>query len=257
MQLIVLAGQARVGKTTLANIIAKSAFEFGMRPKLLSFAGPLKRLAAEKGYDKDKEPLKYREFCQEYGAMRREEDPDHWIKEFEKELIIIQKKERRDIKNKERYWERCVIVDDCRYLNEVGLAMKFKASLIFMSYGDRPMPDEDESWRLHHSEEMARLIDSGEKDYKNIFTHVVINDQSIAELEEKVQDMIPLWCGIEPPCASDCGCAACRAKKGEKIPEVEQAIEMLMDLLFLGNLNEEDDEDEEEDYDEETEQDNT
>ena len=251
MQLIVLAGQARVGKTTLANIIAKSAFDLGLRPKLLSFAGPLKQLAVDKGYDKDKEPQKYREFCQEYGAMKREEDPDYWIKAFESELLNIQRKERAAIKNKEKYWERCIIVDDCRYLNEVGLAMKFKASLIFMSFGDRDMPEENEEWRNHHSEEMAKLIDSGDQDYKDIFTHLVINDKDIKHLEEKVQGMIPRWCGVEHPCSSDCQCAACRAKKGERIPEVEKAIEMMMDLLFLGNFDDDEDE-EEDDFDEET-----
>ena len=241
MQLIVLAGQARVGKTTLAKIIAEGAFNLGMKPELLSFAGPLKKLAEEKGYAKDTEPKKYRDFCQSYGAMKREIDPDYWVNEFEKELQEHVKTEQRAIKDNEKYWERCIIVDDCRYLNEVGLAMKHNATLIFVSFGDREMPDSEAELRDHHSEKMARLIDSGDKDYIDVFPYVITNDGNEKDLKEQAQDMIPVWCGVEPA-----------PKQGKRLPDVEEAVELLIDILFLNNIDEEEEEEDEHD-DEETE----
>ena len=185
MQLVVITGQARVGKTTLAKMIAKKVFYLGMKPKLLSFAGPLKKLAEEKGYNKEDGNI-YRKFCQEYGAMRRDEDPDYWVKEFEEGLKHVVDTEARDIQEKKRYWEHCVIVDDCRYVNEIGLSMKYNATLIFLSFGDREVPEPDEEWRKHHSEALANTLAKGDKEYRDMFTHIIdlLNEEEDDEDEE-------------------------------------------------------------------------
>ena len=75
MELIIISGPAQVGKTALAHLIAKEAFDLGLVPKLMSFADPLKKEAISKGYSKEEQPLKYREYCQEMGAIKRELDP--------------------------------------------------------------------------------------------------------------------------------------------------------------------------------------
>ena len=114
MQLIIIAGQAGVGKTTLANFIATESFELGFIPKLMSFAGVLKNIAKDNGLIKENSPEEYRVFCQKLGAEKREENPDYWVEEFEKELqeqIALEEKSKAEGK---QYWERCIIVDDCR-----------------------------------------------------------------------------------------------------------------------------------------------
>ena len=54
MQVIVLGGMGRVGKTDVADWIVEAAEEDGMNPVRLSFADPLKKqAAADAGYGDD------------------------------------------------------------------------------------------------------------------------------------------------------------------------------------------------------------
>jgi hypothetical protein len=241
MQLIVIAGQAGVGKTTLANLIAREAFDLGFIPKLLSFASPLKRLAKEKGCGKEDNPKEYRKFCQQYGASKREEDPNFWINVFEKDFLSIKKEEKADLNENKTYWERCVVVDDCRYPNEVEFGLKYKGTLIFLSYGNRDMPDQDEGWRNHHSEDMAQLIDSGSRKFRNLFNCFIRNQDDEEELAAKILPLVPTWCGIIP--------AHNNPENLKRSEYLTNAIEQLIDLLLLGELE---DEDEEEDDEEDT-----
>lgn len=249
MQLILIAGKAGVGKTTLAKMIAEEAFHLGLLPKLVSFAGPIKTMAAERGYAKEDHPEKYRDFCQAYGGIKREEDPDYWVKRYDMELLKTLKNEKLDIAKKKKHWERCIIADDCRYLNEVGLGMRYKAILLFISYGDRSIPHEDDEWRLHHSEELATKTEAMDKEYLDIFTHVVMNDKDIKSLKKKAKELTPLWCGLELAETSDCPCESCDARREGRRPSKNQCISDLIDLLLLGQIQ-----DDEEEEDEDTEE---
>ena len=121
MHIIMIAGKAGVGKTTLAKIIAAEAFEKGLIPVMQSFAKPIKDEAYSKGYTKEEFPEKYREYCQKMGAQMRKMDPDYWVNlmanVFEKEIA----KEKEALKEGKKFWERCLIIDDCRYMNELKL----------------------------------------------------------------------------------------------------------------------------------------
>lgn len=243
MQLILIAGQAGVGKTTLANIIARKAFELGLIPKLLSFASPLKEIAQDRGYGKKENPEKYRRFCQRIGAGKRRQDPDHWVNLFEEEMLSIRKEERKDIKKGTKYWERCIIADDCRYPNEVKLGIKYKATLIFLSYGDRGVDKVE--WREHDSENMAKIIDSsGSNNLRKVFQYFIKNQGHEGEFEDKVSSLVPVWCGIQP----ENGTVV--SDYDEHIEDITKAITDLIDLLLLGAIEEEeeDEEDPEEDY---------
>lgn len=242
MQLIVIAGQAGVGKTSLARIITKKAYELGLTPQLLSFATPLKEMAEDRGMGKKDNPDKYRRFCQRIGARMRRRDPDYWVNQFEDRLLAIRDEERKSRTNK--YWERCVIVDDCRYLNEIKLAHKYAGTLIFMSYGDREIPDGD--WRDHESEELAKIIDSGPSEYRQMFSCILKNQDDIGSLERKVEVMVPIWCGVQPSNGSVI------VEYDEQIDDLPNCIEELIDLLLLNSENEEEEEDEEDEKTEES-----
>lgn len=235
MQLIVIAGQAGVGKTTMAHYIAKNAFELGLLPKIMSFAGPLKEEAANKGYDKETHPKEYREYCQTMGLLRRQEDPDYWVHKFEDQLEELSIQETKDLRAGKSFWERCVIVDDCRYLNEVNMGRKWNARLIFMSYGEREVKDPDGEWRNHESEELANRVASGDEEYRDMFSHIVINELTEKELEDKAKFMAAIWCGVNIEPIED------------RAPTLNKYIEELIDLLMMGELN--DEEEEEEQYD--------
>mgnify|MGYP003116410916 CR=1 FL=1 len=235
MQLIVIAGQAGVGKTTLAHYIAQHAFDFGLVPKLISFAGPLKEEAAAKGYDKETHPKEYREYCQTIGVLKREEDPDYWVEKFEDELENIAVQETKDLRSGKSYWERCVIVDDCRFLNELNVGRKWNARLIFMCYGEREMKDPNGEWRNHESEALANRVVEGDEEYRNMFSHIVINNKTEKELKEKTEFMAPIWCGVQHEPVED------------KKDTLSDYIEELLDILMMEKLDEENEETEETD----------
>jgi len=201
MELIIISGIAKVGKTTLAKLLAREAFELGFRPVLLSFAGPLKKEAEARGFTKEGNPAEHREFCQVHGAMKRDIDPDYWVKEFEKKLIVLYDEEEADLKKNKKYWQRCVIVDDCRYENEVSLGIKHNSTNIYISSGNRTLSDMNADWRQHHSEDMANAIESGDDDLLDAFEYTFLNDGDIEALEVKTKVMAPVWCGIRstPP----------------------------------------------------------
>lgn len=233
MQLILISGRAGVGKTTLAKLIAERVFDLGFIPKLVSFAGSLKNMAKEKGYDKEEHPEKYRKFCQEYGAMMREEDPDYWVKMFSKGLRKETEEELKDVAAKKKYWERCIIVDDCRYMNEIAVGMEYKATIIFLTYGNRRINNVDDEWRKHHSEDLANKVENDEENYRDIFAHIISNGETIEKLQEKIAPMIPIWCGINPPETGQCQCEGCRAKREGRMANLDQCVKEMIDLLFM------------------------
>mgnify|MGYP003117016902 CR=1 FL=1 len=235
MQLIVIAGQAGVGKTTLAHYIACNAFNLGMIPKIMSFAGPLKKEAAEKGYGKEENPKAYREYCQTMGLMKREVNPDYWVNKFEEELEELSVEETQDLKDGKKFWERCVVIDDCRFMNELLLGKKWNGRLIFLSYGDRDIPDADAEWREHESEDLANSVAAGDEDTRELFTHILINEGTMSDLAEKARMMTPIWVGA----------ATEEVPEGDKTP-LSKYIEELIDLLLIEQLEYDRPEDEEE-----------
>jgi len=237
MQLIIIAGQAGVGKTTLAHIIAAEVFGLGLVPKLLSFAGPLKAMADEKGYSKDDNPKEYRKFCQSYGAAKRAVNDNYWIEELNKDIKKASEEEAKAMASSNKYWERCVIIDDCRYPNEVEYGLNNKGTLIFLSSGNRKIVDPKERWRNHHSEDMAKLIDNGAKEFRKLFNCLIKNQGTIENLREKVHSFVPLWCGVIPTDNQE--------YKDEHVDDLTRCITELIDLLLLGKLDEEEDDEEE------------
>ena len=122
MQVIVLGGMGRVGKTDVADWIVDAAKEDGMNPVRLSFADPLKKqAAADAGYGDDwrkykaEKPEDYRQVCQDLGASRRAEDPDYWVNLWKMQLASMAKEELEATIEDGIWEETVVVVDDCRY----------------------------------------------------------------------------------------------------------------------------------------------
>ena len=165
--------------------------------------------------------------------MKREEDEDYWVKKFEEEFQLVVGEEQQDIKDNKKFWEHCIIVDDCRYPNELRFGIKYKASLIFLSYGNREMIGPKGEWRKHHSEEMAQIIDGGSEEFRQVFTSILNNQDDIKALKKKAASLIPIWCGIQPEEKP--------LTREEQMAYLNQAISDLIDLLILGELDEDED----------------
>jgi len=232
--MILISGQAGVGKSMLAKLIAEEVFRLGLKPVFLSFASPLKEDAVRKGYSKEDNPVKYREYCQEIGAARREEDPDYWVVKFDESLQDIVKEEKKDIEANAKYWERVVIVDDCRYVNELAYGVLYNATTLFMAYGERTI--EDFEWRKHPSEEMSRSLENGEDILLHQFSDVVYNDSSESDLIKIVKANVPIWCGTEIETDEE---------EIDALPLLQDVMDNLMDMLFLSDPEEEEEEEDE------------
>jgi hypothetical protein len=244
MQMLVLAGPARVGKTTIAKKIAEFAFNRGLRPCLLSFAGVLKDEANKAGLCKEKTPDEYREYCQRVGKKKRQENPDHWLGKFHDMILEILDKETELVQADKEFWEHIIIVDDCRYMNEVGYAKKHNATLIFVDNGSRELPEADAKYRKHESESLAHKVSSGHKDYQDIFPWIIRNQGSLAQLDKKLKIVMPLWCGMSPTIHySKCECELCSARRQDRPPDIEKLVDQMLELMF--KEYEEDEEDEE------------
>lgn len=250
MQMILICGRARVGKSTVADLIAKQVFAQGQIPKLLSFAGPIKRDAERKGYSKEENPDKYREYCQEIGNGMRQEDPDYWIKMFDGDVKQVVAEEAACIEEGGKFWEHVIIVDDCRYINEVAYGKLMDAVLLFIDNGDRPIQDEDAEWRSHPSEFMNDSLASGNDPLISIFTDIIYNEGSYADLKKIIKANTPIWSGYELDCEDACICEICLPESSLKnMPKLQEIMDELMDLLFLDDLDKEDEDDDEEDPD--------
>ena len=252
--MILIAGQAGVGKSTLAAFVAQQAFKQGLTPVLLAFASPIKEDAVRKGYGKEVNPEKYRKYCQDIGAARRLDDPDYWVLRFDTYVQQIREEERKDLKNDKKFWERVIIVDDARYLNELAYGSLYNAATVFISSRDRKDLDLDAMWRDHESEELSRSIDSGTAgNVLKTFTNIVFNDDGIDGFKDVAKELTPVWCGLtaDTYCSktSTCTCTACNDKRKKDFPKLKTIIDNLIDLLFLSDPEADIEEEENDDED--------
>lgn len=239
MQVIVLGGMARVGKTDIADWVVDQANISGMHPIRLSFADPLKKQAAQNaGYDDDwrrykkEKPNEYRKVCQDLGADKRAIDPDYWVNLW-KEEVSKYSQEELSVSPEEGWGETVVVVDDCRYENEVHAAKFFEAFTMFIYAGERKIPDSDAAWRSHESEELSQRIEGGDEDGGQFFDWAVVNNGSLSDLEDKLEKRKDFMLGLSPGRFSTlCTCGECATfrfdiQNAELIESIKAALESL------------------------------
>lgn len=192
MKFIQLSGVARVGKTTTANILFDVAYDNGFIPVIVPFAKSLKNEALERGYTKDDNPEKYRAFCQEWGAKRRLEDSDYWVKKTKEEVDRLRDIEVKLRKTEDRF-EHIIIQDDVRYMNELAFGREVGAYQIFVSCGSRKIPDMLGTWRLHESEELAMKVEAGVKSHNDLFHEYLVNYSTMENLIKRIRGRFFTW----------------------------------------------------------------
>lgn len=196
MRLIAFAGQARCGKTTFARAFAAAGFDMGFSPVIRSFAGPLKQAAAEQGFTKEERPEEYREFCQIVGAVKRAQNPNHWLELFEAELMQLAASDAlaltQAMSNGGEYHETLVLIDDLRYENEHELVARWGGQNVLILRED--LPEADAAWRDHESEEFCNYWTTADQDSQNeMFNVIFVNDvSSEAEIERASKTLLSL-----------------------------------------------------------------
>jgi len=244
-------GRARVGKTTIAKMVAEFAYHLGFKPIFLPFAGPIKDDAEEKGYTKEKDSTEYRNYCQSIGASKRAEDSDYWVDKWAKNIQDIINLEAEDIERGEKYWERVILVDDCRYLNEVAKGREFDAIQIFVANGDREINEQDAEWRFHESEMMANNIEAKDPNYKGIFSTILLNDGNLEDLRSVVEIYSEVWLGTRMLNEEDKDKITQASQSQLKIEYVSQILDEIFEKFGIDPddyIDEDDDEDDEDDF---------
>lgn len=200
MRIIQISGKGRVGKTTLAHLIARYSFNKGYIPVILPFAQAIKTAAEQNGITKEADSSKYREFCQTLGATKRAENPDYWVV---KTLETIQEYMVKEIDNKKEgktNFEYVIIQDDVRYMNELAFGRDLVATQIFVEAGHRTLEETNAGWRNHESEELANKIESSlqkpNNEYEDLFDFVLTNCGSLQDLDNAVKDSLELWLNL-------------------------------------------------------------
>jgi hypothetical protein len=245
MNIIMMSGLARVGKTWLANVVAEYSFNKGQVPVLLSFADAIKEIALENNLTKEDNPEEYRKLCQELGSKKRSEDPDYWVKIMLSKIKEEKAKEIRALEVKKKHWERVIIIDDARYMNELGLGRSLGAVQIFVSCGKRRLEEHDADWRNDVSESLAKLVEANDKNYEEIFHYFLVNEETKEGLVRSISQWLPVWCGLESKnlWEDDCDCELCVARRTNKELDVEKVIDDFLEELIKRLEGEEDDED--------------
>lgn len=226
---ILLSGQARVGKTTAAEFIADYAKKNDFKPVILPFAKSIKDEAAAAGLSKDTDPHGYRKYCQEIGEGKRKDDPDYWLNLFIAEWRKLSAKDAKAAQDETKLWkETVVIVDDCRYLNELNFGRLNGAITVFLSHGKRELFESTGEWRNHESEDMANRTENGNKDYVQMFDWIIKNETSLSDLHAKLFQRLPLWLGLVPESYVECNCISCSKNKKDESLTLEEFLEDLM-----------------------------
>ena len=227
---ILLSGQARVGKTTAAEFIADYAKKNDFKPVILPFAKSIKDEAAAAGLSKDTDPHGYRKYCQEIGEGKRKNDPDYWLNLFKKEWNKFAVKDAKDSQDDNKLWkETVVIVDDCRYLNELNFGRTSGAITVFLSRGKRDLFEQTGEWRNHESEDMANRTELGDKDYVQMFDWIVKNEGSVEDLHDKLVMRLPLWLSLSPTSYVGCDCVGCKKTKRDELMTLDEFFEDLFE----------------------------
>ena len=212
---IILAGQARVGKTTAANTIAAVAREAGLTPVILPFAKAIKDAALAAGLTKEANPTEYRAFCQNEGGGRRAVEPDYWVNKFLESWKELETTEKATLDSDNLFSETVVIVDDCRYPNELAAAKKIGAITVFISRDGRTLDDSNGEWRKHESEQMANDKDNNDPAHKGLTSWVVRNGVAESVFTEKIKYRCQTWLWIDAVAMAGCDCDGCKLLKAD------------------------------------------
>ncbi len=223
-----------MGKTTLAKWLSEYAFNEGYTPIILPFANALKQKAESKGYSKNKNPEEYRAFCQTLGSDMRNKDPDYWVKRFKEKITNIYEQEKAALEAEPDTWhEKVIIVDDCRYMNEVAAARDLRALTVFVSAGNRELPEALAEWRSHESEALANSIEAKNKDYTEVFDYVLYNNETEKEYKNKTTQKFEEWFHIlsEGLLSNLCTCELCKSAREDRTPDEKQIIQDILNLI--------------------------
>ena len=203
MIVIGFAGPGRVGKSSITTPLKNIALAHGWNPSVISFATPIKERAEAMGLSKEKNPEKYRAFCQNLGAKARKKNPKHWIEEW---FVSFDKLKELEKESNEPY---IVFVDDCRYENELETIRALGGRVYFIHPGDRELVEASFPWRVHESEELANHTIGDWDKFKDLYDGIIYNDGNLDKLDTWAHTFFELIINHPGDWGDLCQCEVC------------------------------------------------
>lgn len=237
MQVIGIAGPARVGKSYATNALKDLAEGLGYTVEIIPFAKPLKDEAASMGFDKDTNPEEYRQFCQDEGSKMRAVNPDHWLNAWEKLVVATRDAH---FANDKCPNPLLILADDVRYDNERDLITNSKGITVFLHSGDRVLEDASASWRTHESEMLANTLVGDLDRAAELFDYVTLNNAKELEMQAWAKTLLMNDVFFPGTKAQQCGCEGCNAALGNRPVDKDQVMDDLDNWLNKMEDNDDD-----------------
>lgn len=239
MQVIGFAGVARVGKSFSTNALKEVAELQGWNVVILPFAKPLKDEAEARGFGKESNPEEYRKFCQEHGAEMRAQDSNYWLDRWYTMLKDVKDRESADEFN----GPVLVIADDVRYENELHAIRGNDGKVVYLTPGDRVLPEADAAWRTHESESLANSVLGNRKMHEKMFDYFVENTGKEGSLDKWAKAFFRLVVNFPGSPEQMCKCEGCMSAIENREPNKDELNKQLDDLLdkLMGEDNDDDD----------------
>jgi hypothetical protein len=129
--------------------------------------------------------------------------------------------------------EKVVIVDDCRYMNEVAAARDLRALTVFVAAGKRKLPEAQAEWRNHESEALANSMEDKDKNYTEVFDYVLYNNGTEKQYKDKAIQKFEEWFHIlsDGLLGNLCTCELCQASREDRNPNEKQIIQDILKLI--------------------------
>ena len=106
----------------------------------------------------------------------------------------------------------------------MALCREYGGKLGLVTHGDRELEDHCALWRMDVSEGMANKSEAGDKDYIDMYDHVIRNDADVVAFLEPKNFMRLMLYG-----QGDCTCELCVARREDRDPNPDVVWEQLID----------------------------
>jgi hypothetical protein len=161
-------------------------------------------MGARKGGPKDE---LYRKGCQLIGAKFRSSEfvpgitnDNYWVNLMHDNLVhqAVGEDNRLSMDDGKVWRETLVLIDDCRFTNEIDLLREdWQAKVIFIDAYRRLKKTHDmlADWRKHVSENLATDYTMGKME-DELMDYTITNNSSEADFRRGLRMLLPLWTGL-------------------------------------------------------------
>lgn len=172
-QIFVITGKARSGKDTIAGDIQEYYEKKSQKCISLAYATPIKEYAKKIVAWDGKDETKPRDFLQYLGTelIRKKIDPDFFTRRMKEDILIYSE-----------YYD-VIIISDARFIDEIEMIKNNFDKVVIIKVEKPNLISNLTEKQQQHASEISL-------DHYNKYDYVIINDNTLEELKEKVYNIL-------------------------------------------------------------------